>query len=240
MNSWIGTSGFQYPEWKGFFYPEKLPTAKMLPYYAERFPTTEINYTFRRIPSGKTIESWCELTPDRFKFSLKAPQRVTHFAKLQNCADSLNYFFGILQGLEDKLGPILFQLPPSFKKDLQVLKDFLEHLPDGVRAAFEFRHRSWFADEIFESLRAHNVALCLAESAELSTPLEATARFGYLRLRREDYGAPDIARWSEFLQSRADQWSDAFVYFKHEEQGIGPKLGAELIRSLVPTAAESS
>jgi uncharacterized protein YecE (DUF72 family) len=108
VNSWIGTSGFQYPEWKGHFYPEKLPAAKMLPYYAERFSTTEINYTFRRIPSGKTIESWCEMTPERFAFSLKAPQRVTHFAKLQNCGETLNYFFGVIQGLEDKLGPILF------------------------------------------------------------------------------------------------------------------------------------
>ena len=168
MNSWIGTSGFQYPEWKGYFYPEKLPAAKMLPYYAERFQTTEINYTFRRIPSGKTIESWCELTPERFAFSLKAPQRVTHFAKLQNCGETLNYFFGIIQGLEDKLGPILFQLPPSFKKDARIINSFLEDLPDGVRAAFEFRHKSWFDDEIFESLRARNAALCIAESADLS------------------------------------------------------------------------
>ncbi len=232
MNSWIGTSGFQYPEWKGYFYPEKLPAAKMLPYYAERFPTTEINYTFRRIPSGKTIESWCELTPERFKFSLKAPQRVTHFAKLQNCGETLKYFFGVAQGLEDKLGPILFQLPPSFKKDAGVLSAFLEELPDGVRPAFEFRHQSWFDDEIFENLRRHNAALCIAESADLSTPNEATANFGYLRLRREDYGAADIARWSEMLRSNASKWTDAFVYFKHEEQGIGPKLAAELIESL--------
>jgi uncharacterized protein YecE (DUF72 family) len=235
MNSWIGTSGFQYPEWKGYFYPEKLPAAKMLSYYAERFPTTEINYTFRRIPSGKTIENWCELTPERFKFSLKAPQRVTHFAKLQNCGETLRYFFGVVQGLEDKLGPILFQLPPSFRKDAGVLSAFLEELPDGVRAVFEFRHKSWFDDEVFESLRAHNAALCIAESADLSTPIQVTADFGYLRLRREDYGSADISRWSEMLRSNASTWSDAFVYFKHEEQGIGPKLAAELIQS-VPQA----
>jgi uncharacterized protein YecE (DUF72 family) len=232
MNSWIGTSGFQYPEWKGYFYPEKLPAAKMLPYYAERFPTTEINYTFRRIPSGKTIESWCELTPEKFRFSLKAPQRVTHFAKLQNCGETLRYFFGVLQGLEDKLGPILFQLPPSFKKDAAVLKSFLEDLPDGVRATFEFRHASWFDEEIFGSLRARNAALCIAESADLNTPFQATADFGYLRLRREDYVAADIARWSETLRCQAGTWTDAFVYFKHEELGIGPKLAAELIRAL--------
>ena len=234
MNFWIGTSGFQYPEWKGYFYPEKLPAAKMLPYYAERFPTTEINYTFRRIPSGKTIESWCELTPEKFRFSLKAPQRVTHFAKLQNCGETLRYFFGVLQGLEDKLGPILFQLPPSFKKDAAVLKSFLEDLPDGVRAAFEFRHASWFDEEIFASLRARNVALCVAESADLTTPFQPTADFGYLRLRREDYGSADIARWVDTLRNQADTWADAFVYFKHEEQGIGPKLAAEMIRALTP------
>ena len=233
MNSWIGTSGFQYPEWKGHFYPEKLPAAKMLPFYAERFQTTEINYTFRRTPSGKTIENWCELTPPRFTFSLKAPQRVTHFAKLQNCSDSLNFFFGAIQGLEDKLGPILFQLPPFFRKDAGILAAFLEQLPDGVRAAFEFRHKSWFDDEIFASLRKHNAALCIAESADLSTPIEATANFGYLRLRREDYGPEDIARWSERLRSHASKWSDAFVYFKHEEQGMGPKLATQLINSLL-------
>lgn len=236
MNSWIGTSGFQYPEWKGYFYPEKLPAAKMLPYYAERFQTTEINYTFRRIPSGKTIESWCELTPERFAFSLKAPQRVTHFAKLQNCGETLNYFFGIVQGLEDKLGPILFQLPPSFKKDARIINSFLEDLPDGVRAAFEFRHKSWFDDEIFESLRARNAALCIADSADFSTPTVATADFGYLRLRREDYGAGDITRWAEMLRSNANQWRDAFVYFKHEERGIGPKLATDLIQSLDNTS----
>jgi uncharacterized protein YecE (DUF72 family) len=233
MNSWIGTSGFQYPEWKGHFYPEKLPAAKMLPFYAERFQTTEINYTFRRTPSGKTVENWCQLTPPRFTFSLKAPQRVTHFAKLQNCSDSLNFFFGAIQGLEDKLGPILFQLPPFFRKDAGILAAFLEQLPDGVRAAFEFRHRSWFDDEIFASLRKHNAALCIAESADLSTPIEATANFGYLRLRREDYGPEDIARWSERLRSHASKWSDAFVYFKHEEQGMGPKLATQLINSLL-------
>jgi len=235
MKSWIGTSGFQYTEWKGYFYPEKLPAAKMLPFYAERFQTTEINYTFRRIPSGKTIESWSELTPEQFAFSLKAPQRVTHFAKLQNCAETLNYFFGVIQGLEDKLGPILFQLPPSFKKDAQVLNAFLEELPDGIRAAFEFRHDSWFDDETFESLRAHNASLCIAESDKLSTPIVATADFGYLRLRREDYSTADIVRWAEMLRSNGSKWSDAFVYFKHEERGVGPQLAAEMIRLLTPS-----
>ena len=142
MKFWIGTSGFQYPEWRGVFYPEKLPASKMLPFYAERFPTTEINYTFRRTPSGKTIESWYELTPEQFAFSLKAPQRVTHFAQLRNCAEALKYFFGVIQGLDNKLGPLLFQLPPSFKKDAQVLNAFLNELPRALRAAFRSNNSS--------------------------------------------------------------------------------------------------
>jgi uncharacterized protein YecE (DUF72 family) len=232
MKAWIGTSGFQYPEWRGNFYPEKLPAGKMLPFYAERFPTTEINYTFRRMPSGKTIESWYGLTPEHFAFSLKAPQRVTHFSKLQNCAEPLRYFFGVIQGLENKLGPLLFQLPPSFKKDARVLEAFLAELPSGIRAAFEFRHNSWFDEEIFKSLGARNAALCVAQSEQIDTPAVATADFGYLRLRRQDYTAADISRWADFLRSHESKWSDAFVYFKHEERGEGPRLASEMIREL--------
>jgi uncharacterized protein YecE (DUF72 family) len=232
MKAWIGTSGFQYPEWRGNFYPEKLPAGKMLPFYAERFPTTEINYTFRRMPSGKTIESWYGLTPEQFAFSLKAPQRVTHFSKLQNCAEPLRYFFGVIQGLENKLGPLLFQLPPSFKKDARVLQAFLAELPSGIRAAFEFRDNSWFDEEIFESLGAHNAALCVAQSEQIDTPAMATADFGYLRLRRQDYMAADIARWADFLRSNESKWSHAFVYFKHEERGEGPRLAAQMIETL--------
>ena len=131
MNHWIGTSGFQYPEWKGTFYPEDMSTAKMLPYYAERFSTTEVNYTFRRIPSAKTIQNWWDATPERFKFSLKAPQKVTHFAKLQNCGDTLRYFYQVISDLEAKLGVVLFQLPPAFKKDATLLASFLDELPPG-------------------------------------------------------------------------------------------------------------
>jgi uncharacterized protein YecE (DUF72 family) len=232
MKSWIGTSGFQYPEWRGNFYPEKLPTAKMLSFYAERFPTTEINYTFRRTPSGSTIESWYESTPQQFAFGLKAPQRVTHFARLENCADTMRYFFGVIQGLEGKLGPLLFQLAPSFKKDTHLLSAFLEQLPGNLKTAFEFRHNSWFDDAVFESLGGHNAALCIAESEKIDTPHVATANFGYLRLRRQDYTATDIARWSDFLRSNESKWSDAFVYFKHEEQGMGARLAAEMIGTL--------
>ena len=228
MNIWIGTSGFQYAEWKGTFYPEDLPPAKMLPFYAERLSSTEINYTFRRIPSAKTIQGWWEATPERFKFSLKAPQKITHFAKLRGCGDTLRYFCQVIADLESKLGVVLFQLPPAFKKDASLLASFLEEIPSGMRAAFEFRHASWFDDEVFALLKNKNVALCIAESEKLSTPIVATADYGYLRLRREDYQSADMLRWAQAIRGKSGVWSDAFVYLKHEESGIGPKLAGEL------------
>ncbi len=228
MKLWIGTSGFQYPEWKGTFYPETMPTAKMLPYYAERFSATEVNYTFRQIPSTKTMERWTSLTPQEFRFSLKAPQKVTHFAKLRECADTLRYFHQVTSQLGAKLGPVLFQLPGSFKKDTARLAAFFEEVPNGMKVAFEFRDASWFDEEVFALLRQWNAALCIAESADLATPLEATADFGYLRLRREDYDSVAIGRWADEIRTNAAQWSDVFVFFKHEESGVGPKFATEM------------
>jgi uncharacterized protein YecE (DUF72 family) len=232
MNLWVGTSGFQYAEWKGTFYPEDLAAAKMLPFYAERFATTEINYTFRRIPSPKTIENWCKLTPEKFKFGLKAPQKITHFAKLQSCDDTLTYFYRVVSALGPRLGPVLFQLPPFLKKDAALLSDFVRCFPQEMRAAFEFRHPSWFDDEIFDVLKANNVALCFAESDKLSAPLVSTSGFGYLRLRREDYKVDDVRRWADVIKVKEANWSDAFVYFKHEESGMGPKLAGQLLEYL--------
>ena len=200
----------------------------MLPFYAERLSTTEVNYTFRRIPSTKTIQGWWEATPQLFKFSLKAPQKVTHFAKLRNCGDTLRYFYQVISDLEAKLGVILFQLPPAFKKDAALLKEFLQEIPPGIRAAFEFRHASWFDDEVFGLLKEKNVALCVADSETLSTPMVATADYGYLRLRREDYQAADVERWAESVRGNGAHWLEAFIYFKHEESGIGPKLAMQL------------
>jgi uncharacterized protein YecE (DUF72 family) len=237
MNIWVGTSGFQYAEWKGTFYPEDLPTAKMLPFYAERLSTTEINYTFRRIPSAKNIQGWWDATPKHFKFSLKAPQKVTHFSKLRNCGDTLRYFFQVISDLEAKLGVVLFQLPPAFKKDAPLLAAFLDDVPPGMRAAFEFRHASWFDDEVLGLLKSKNVALCIGDSEKLATPTVATADYGYLRLRREDYQAADVARWAEMIGTQKDGWSDAFVYFKHEESGIGPKLATQLRELLGETVS---
>lgn len=229
MDLWIGTSGFQYSEWKGTFYPEKLPVSKMLTYYAERFATTEVNYSFRRIPSAKTIQSWAEATPQRFKFTFKAPERVTHIARLHDCAETLEFFASVIIELQDKLGIVLFQLPPGFKCDAPLLRAFLNDLPAKVRAAFEFRHASWFADDVFEALREHNAALCIAESERLTTPSILTADFGYLRLRRQDYVASDVVRWAEFVRSQERHWRDTFIYFKHEESGLGPKLAQQMI-----------
>jgi uncharacterized protein YecE (DUF72 family) len=232
MKIWVGTSGFQYSGWKGNFYPEDLSTDKMLPYYAERLLTTEINYTFHRIPSAKTIDNWKQLTPNNFRFALKAPQKITHWSKLRDCADTLRYFCDVVSALGEKLGPVLFQLPPNFRKDTFLLGDFVNGLPGGMRAAFEFRHESWFDDEVFETLKAREAALCIADTEKLETPKIATANYGYLRLRREDYEKSDIEHWADFVREQSGHWNDVFIYFKHEEAGIGPKLAKQMTESL--------
>jgi uncharacterized protein YecE (DUF72 family) len=227
----VGTSGFQYPEWKGKFYPPDLAAAKMLPFYAQHFSTTESNYTFRQMPKRTTLERWASLTPDHFRFSLKAPQRITHFAQLQNCADSLRYFCDTVTELGAKLGTVLFQLPPSFKKEMRVLQAFLDELPARLRVAFEFRHDSWFADDVFAALRKANAALCIARAEGLLTPIVATADHGYVRLREPQYADADIAHWAEVIRGQ-NEWQDSFVYFKHEEAGTGPEFARRLMAAL--------
>jgi len=226
---WVGTSGFQYKEWKGTFYPETLSLAKMLPYYAERFPTTEINYSFRRIPSEKTLTNWSASTPRKFRFSLKAPQEITHFRKLRDCSEVLGRFTEALKTLGEKLGPVLFQLPPFLKNDTALLKDFLTIIPAELRSAFEFRHESWFNDETFAALKAKNAALCIADTDELSTPIVATAKFGYFRLRKIDLTKADIKRWAKVVEEHHRKAKDIFVYFKHEDTGTGPKFARQLL-----------
>ena len=228
---WVGTSGFQYPEWKGKFYPQDLSAAKMLGYYSERFTSTEINYSFRRIPSRETLTKWSAATPEEFAFSFKAPQRITHFAKLVDCGETLSFFVNALLAIEEKLGVVLFQLPPQFKCDLERLRAFLRTLPTATQFAFEFRDKSWFNDEVFSALQKHKVALCIAENEELATPSVATADFGYLRLRREDYSSADLNRWAKFVTSQ-EGWRDSFIYFKHAEQAVGPKFAQEFAENL--------
>ncbi len=230
MKLWTGTSGFQYPEWKGKFYQATLSTAKMLSYYAEQFSTTEINYTFRSLPSEKTIARWLDSTPDDFCFSLKAPQTVTHFAKLRDCQEKLITFHDSVVGLGKKLGPILFQLPPFFKKDVGILREFLTVMPRGLRAAFEFRHDSWFDDEIYGALKEANTALCIADTEDLKTPRVTTADFGYLRLRGGDYKTADLTEWATYLRKQRKVWPETFVYFMHEETGSGPGFAKKLIQ----------
>jgi uncharacterized protein YecE (DUF72 family) len=230
---WIGTSGYNYPEWRGSFYPEKFATSKMLPYYAERFTTVEINYTFYRMPTAKTIAGWDAETPAGFRFALKAPKRITHDRRLKDVDEPLRYFLDAAGQLGPKLGPLLFQLPPNFKKDLSRLDDLLARLPPGLRYAFEFRHASWHADDLYDRLRRSNAALCLADSEKASTPLEPTADFGYLRLRDEGYSPADLTEWSRTATRLGAGWHDTFVYFKHEESGIGPAL-AQQFRTLIP------
>jgi uncharacterized protein YecE (DUF72 family) len=233
---WVGTSGYNYPEWKGSFYPEKLPAAKMLPYYAERFPTVEINYTFYRAPNEKILQGWDAATPERFKLTLKAPKRITHDARLRDCGDRVRQFLETAAVLGSKLGALLFQLPPNLKKDLTLFDAFLETFPPRVCAAFEFRHASWLDEEIYARLRARNLALCVADSEKLSTPVEVTADYAYFRLRDEGYGPADIERWARVIEDRTSQCRDVYVYFKHEESGKGPEFARELIAALPQTA----
>jgi uncharacterized protein YecE (DUF72 family) len=232
LGLWVGTSGYNYPEWRGSFYPEKLATAKMLPYYAERLTTVEINYTFYRSPKPAILAGWSRQTPPHFKFTLKAPKRITHEARLRDCADSLRYFLDTAGTLGAKLGMLLFQLPPFLKKDLTVLDAFLEILPSDTRAAFEFRHASWLAEEVYERLRARNLTLCVADSEKMSTPVEVTADYGYFRLRDEGYTPADIAHWARTIREKTARCREVFVYFKHEEAGKGPQFARLLLDAL--------
>ena len=232
MSNWVGTSGYNYPEWKGNFYPQKLPAPKMLPYYAERFTTVEINYTFYRVPNQKILSGWDRETPPGFRLTLKAPKRITHIAKLHDCADLLQYFQKTAATLGPKLGAILFQLPPYFRKDLTVLDEFVSLLAPGTCAAFEFRHASWMDAEVFARLKAANLALCVADSEKFSTPVEITASYGYFRLRDEGYTPADLARWAGVIRDSSAHCEDVFVYFKHEEAGKGPQFARMLLDAL--------
>ena len=230
MRVLVGTSGFSYKEWKGNFYPEDLPASEMLRFYAGRLPSVEINNTFYRMPRAEMLAQWAEQVPDGFRFALKASQRITHQKRLKETADSVDYFFRVGQTLGDRMGPVLFQLPPNFKKDVPRLTEFLGTLPPGSRCAFEFRHASWFDEETFDALRAASCALCHAEDEELATPDVPTTGWGYLRLRRQDYVAEDLAAWAKRIGQ--EPWTEAYVFFKHEESGRGAALALELTRIL--------
>lgn len=227
MRLHVGTSGYNFPEWRGTFYPPKLPSAKWLEFYAQQLGTVEINYSFYRMPNAKTVAGWDAATPAGFVFVLKAPQRITHIARLKNIDEPLRVFVETVRKLHAKLGAVLFQLPPNFKKDVGRLGDLLTQFPTDVRAACEFRHASWWSDDVYELMRSTNTALCIADTEEGTTPLEATANFGYVRLRDERYAPEELKGWVEKIQALGRAWMDAYVYFKHEEKGIGPILARE-------------
>jgi uncharacterized protein YecE (DUF72 family) len=226
----VGTSGYSYKEWKGTFYPDDLPAAKMLPYYAARFGTVEINNTFYRMPNADMLAKWAAEVPDGFTFVLKAPQRITHQKKLADCSDEIRYFYECAESLGAKLGPVLFQLPPFLRKDAPRLREFLRILPPGKPVALEFRHESWVDDEIQSILRERDAAMCLSDTDEVTDPdsvVIPTASWGYLRLRRTEYSGADLAAWRTRIE--AQPWQKAFVFFKHEDEGKGPAFAAQFL-----------
>jgi uncharacterized protein YecE (DUF72 family) len=230
MHVRVGTSGYSYKEWKGPFYPKDLPAGDFLRFYGERLPTVEINNTFYRMPTAKLALGWCAEVPEDFTFAIKAPQRITHMAKLKGAEDAVAAFVKAVTPMGARLGPLLFQLPPFLRKDVPRLAEFLAGVPAGVRVAFEFRHPSWFDDEVWAALREHGAALCVAEGEKLESPLVATADWGYVRLRRDAYPDDVIASWSEKI--RAQPWREAFVYVKHDD-GDAPGVALRLKSAIV-------
>ena len=228
MHLFVGTSGYSYKEWKGSFYPAKLPQKDMLNYYAQRFSTVEINNTFYRMPKADVLESWATQVPDGFRFVLKARQTITHFRRLKDAQEPTDMLLSVAAALGQHQGPLLFQLPPNFKKDVPRLADFLELIGNRAQVAFEFRHESWFDDEVYDCLRAHACALCIADTDERpAADLVSTARWGYVRLRSEGYSDEQLSQWVERITARG--WDEAYVFFKHEDAGIGPMLAARFL-----------
>lgn len=229
MRVFTGTSGYSYKEWKGSFYPAKIPAKEMLRYYSERLSTVEINATFYRMPQKSVLENWKEQVPPTFRFSLKASQRITHFKRLKDTEEETKYFLETAAALEGQLGVVLFQLPPNMKKDLPRLETFLAQLPPTIPAAFEFRHPEWFDDDVLDLLRSQNRPLVVSDTDDMpTTHIDKTADWGYLRLRRVNYSEENLLEWVERI--RAQSWKETFVFFKHEDEGTGPKLAAQFLK----------
>ena len=228
----VGTSGFSYDEWKPSFYPEKLPKDEYLAYYASRFATVEIDRTFYRMPNAKTIDAWKSGVPEGFRFAIKASQRITHREKLAVPSEALPYLVRILSGLEDRLGAVLVQLPPVLRADHARLETFLEALPEGFPSAFEFRHASWFTDEVYDLLRRRGAGLVIHDADEGTTPLVVTARLTYLRLRRSAYSPEDLASWRERARAWVAEGVDVYMYVKHEDNLDAPRIALDLARGL--------
>lgn len=228
MALYVGTSGFSYPQWKGSFYPDHLSGREMLSFYGSRFRGVEINNTFHRMPTASLLEGWRGEVPEDFRFALKAPQSITHFRRLREVDDAVSFLFDVAGVLGERLGAVLFQIPPGLKKDVALLRDFLALIPPGRRIALQFRNRSWLDDEVFSLLQRNDAALCLVDSEdEAEMPAVATARWGYLRLRRAEYGSAELRKWADLVGEQG--WQDAFVFFKHEEEAKGPQFARRFI-----------
>jgi uncharacterized protein YecE (DUF72 family) len=227
----VGTSGYSYKEWKGPFYPEDLPNKDMLSYYGERLGAVEINNTFYRLPKASVLENWADQVPAGFRFSIKASRKITHFTRLKaGSQEPTEYLLSMLGALGDRLGVVLFQLPPNFKKDIERFTGFLGMLPEGTLAAWEFRHESWYDDEVYDLLRERGQALVCADTEEAGddVPMVHTAPWGYLRLRRPTYDDGDLERWARNVA--AQDWERAFIFFKHEDEGAGPEMAGRFER----------
>ncbi len=228
MNLHVGTSGYSYKEWKGNFYPEDLPAKEMLSYYSRRLPAVEINNTFYRLPQASMIENWKDQVPASFRFSIKATQKITHIKRLKNVAEETKYLMETAALLEKRLGVVLFQLPPNMKKDTDRLSEFLKSTGASCRTAFEFRNETWFDDETLNLLTERDSALVVSDTDEKPlNEITNTASWGYLRLRRTSYDDKDLCEWMQRVQDQ--NWRDAFVFFKHEDEGVGPKLAARFL-----------
>lgn len=226
MRLWIGTSGYSYAEWKGSFYPSDLAATKMLSYYAERFPTVEINATFYRMPTDKLLAGWMKQAPEHFRFTLKAPRYISYSKRVEESADAIKFFLGRGEKLGKNRAALLFQLPPLVKKDVGLLKDFLVHLPRDARVTFELREPSWHSDDVYTALADAGAALCISDSEKLTMPIVATTTWGYFRLRDQGYERADLEKWHAQITSQ--KWEEAYVYFKHEDAGKGAQFGGWL------------
>ena len=225
--TFIGTSGFSYKEWKGAFYPSDLPAKQYLSFYATHFSTTEINNSFYRTPNAKTVESWYNEVPAEFSFTLKLNQRITHMKKLKGVEEDMDYFLEIASHLQEKLGTILVQLPPYFKKDAEVLENFVTAYAKKARLAFEFRHATWTDPEVFAILRKHNCAWGVVEAEEQQAIREITGDFTYMRLRKGDYSKGELQAWGDWIKQQS---IDVYCYLKHDEKA--PLLAKQLMETI--------
>ena len=231
-NVWMGTSGFAYKEWKPLFYSKEVPQRLFLEYYASQFRAVEIDYTFYRMPIAKTLDNWKALTPDGFRFALKASRKITHWERLRVPSEALDYLLDVLPRLEDRLGIVLYQLPPNFKLDMERLELFLSGLKKEIPSAFEFRHESWFTDDVYGLLEKYDAALCIHDADDHTTPIRLTSDKTYVRLRKSSYSEEERAEWHERIKAWGKDAVDVFAFIKHEDNPEAPKIALDFVEGL--------